>query len=303
MGPTERYYQVLDSWRTAAEKILASARASLDDNDRVNINPMSLIAYSGAGISVAQLKSLAGIHGNVSKWDDELFEIPIKSNFREGLSLVEYFMSIVKPRRNRLRSRGRKTDALGLLTRKLVQVCRHVAITEHDCGTNEGLRTGVECEGTVCELGLAKAIVGRVSLRCILTPLTGQTIVEKNELVTPEIARRIEAIGLKEIVVRSPLTCQTEHGVCQCCYGWDLSTTALVDIGTRVGMLAAQAISESTLQIPDRLLKKQVCFGKFYTIRYFLKSSWSHTFFEFENCKKRIWSKHRDELQCHGGDL
>ena len=147
MGPNERYNQVLDVWRIATDRITQSTLASLDNAESANLNPLFLMTRSGAGISTAQIQSFSGLHGNVSKSNDALFEVPIKSSFREGLSLVEYFMSIIMHRRKRLESMKTRRR-WGFLARKLVQACHNVVITEHDCGTTEGIKVGAECKGT-----------------------------------------------------------------------------------------------------------------------------------------------------------
>jgi len=247
MARQDRDNSVFDVWQIARVSITRLTLASLDNDESAYINPLSLMMRSGAGISTAQILRFAGMYGSASSYGSK-FEIPIKSNFREGLSLVEYFMSIIQPRKNRLESL-KSSRSWRFLARKLVQACRHLVITEHDCGTSEGIKAGAAFQGTRYQIRTAEAIVGRVSLKSILDPMTGETIVQKNELVTPEIALRIEAIGLEEIVVRSPLTCQTEQGVCRCCYGWDLLTASLVDVGVRVGMIAAHSLCKSPFNI------------------------------------------------------
>lgn len=257
IGPSERQRCVTDAWQTAFDAIKASACASLENDDRATINPLLLMGKSRAGVRVAQVNHLVGMLGSVPKTSGELYEIPIKSNFVEGLSIAEFFMNSVGSRRT-LSKGWQKKRRSRLLTRKLVEACRHVAITEYDCGTTEGIKAGAEDNGPFNQIGLAKAIVGRVSLRCILHPLTDETVVQKNEPVTADTVRRIEAIGLEQIVIRSPLTCQSEQGVCQLCYGMDISTASLVDLGVRVGVIAAQSIGEASSNVPD-LYHRTLC--------------------------------------------
>jgi len=209
------------------------------------------MAQSGARGGVEQIRQLAGMRGLMAKPTGEIIETPIKANFREGLSVLEYFSSTHGARKG-LADTALKTADSGYLTRKLADVAQNVVVTMHDCGTTQGITKGVIYRGEKVEVRLADAVKGRVSRQNIVNPVTDEVIVRENELITPDVARRIEDLGLEKIQVRSPMTCDADLGVCRLCYGMDLSTGTLVEEGMAVGIIAAQSIGEPGTQLTMR---------------------------------------------------
>ncbi len=250
----ERYNKVLDIWTHAREEITKSMMEQLKEDIRESgayVNPIYLMANSGARGGVGQIQQLAGMRGLMAKPSGEIIETPIKSNFREGLSVLEYFSSTHGARKG-LADTALKTADSGYLTRKLADVCQNMVITMHDCKTTKGLTRGVVYRGEKVEVGLADAIRGRVSRTNIVNLITEEPIVKEGELITVEKARKIEEMGLERIQVRSPMTCECTLGLCQLCYGMDLSMGDLVELGMAVGIIAAQSIGEPGTQLTMR---------------------------------------------------
>ena len=250
----ERYASVLDIWTKARDEITESMMDQLKHDVRDEgryVNPVFLMANSGARGGVGQMQQLAGMRGLMAKPSGEIIETPIKSNFREGLSVLEFFSSTHGARKG-LADTALKTADSGYLTRKLADICQNMVITTHDCGTTKGLTRGIVYRGEKVEVGLADAIRGRVSRTNIVNPITDEVIVREDELITVEKARKIEEMGLERIQVRSPMTCDAPLGMCQLCYGMDLSTGDLVEQGLAAGIIAAQSIGEPGTQLTMR---------------------------------------------------
>ncbi len=250
----ERYNQVLDTWTHTRESITGEMMDAMKSDDRGGfgyVNPVYLMAHSGARGGVEQIRQLAGMRGLMAKPTGEIIETPIKANFREGLSVLEYFSSTHGARKG-LADTALKTADSGYLTRKLADVAQNVVVTLDDCGTTQGVTKGVIYRGEKVEVRLADAVNGRVSRQNIVNPITDEVIVRENELITPDIARRIEELGLEKIQVRSPMTCDAPLGVCRLCYGMDLSTGTMVEEGMAVGIIAAQSIGEPGTQLTMR---------------------------------------------------
>ena len=253
----ERYNQVLDAWTHAREEITKEMMAELEKDtasDRRRsgyVNPIFLMAHSGARGGVEQIRQLAGMRGLMAKPSGKIIETPIKANFREGLTVLEYFSSTHGARKG-LADTALKTADSGYLTRKLADVAQNVVVTMHDCGTTQGITKTVIYRGEKVEVSLADSIRGRVSRANIVNPITENVIVHEDELITPKMARQIEELGLEKIQVRSPLTCEAPLGVCRLCYGMDLSTGSLVEEGMAVGIIAAQSIGEPGTQLTMR---------------------------------------------------
>ncbi len=250
----ERYNQVLDTWTHARELITQSMMHELEHDYRDNghyVNPLFLMANSGARGGVEQMRQLAGMRGLMAKPSGEIIETPIKANFREGLTVLEYFSSTHGARKG-LADTALKTADSGYLTRKLADICQNMVITTYDCGTTKGITRGVVYRGEKVEVSLADAIRGRVSRTNIVNPITDEVIVKEDDLVTIDVARKIEDLGLEKIQVRSPMTCEAQLGMCRLCYGMDLSTGNLVEEGLAVGIIAAQSIGEPGTQLTMR---------------------------------------------------
>ena len=249
----ERYNQVLDAWTHAREEITKQMMLELENDTRESwyVNPIFLMANSGARGGVEQIRQLAGMRGLMAKPSGKIIETPIKANFREGLSVLEYFSSTHGARKG-LADTALKTADSGYLTRKLADVAQNVVVTTVDCGTTQGITKGVIYRGEKVEVGLVDSIRGRVSRANIVNPITDEVIVRENELITVDIAQKIEALGLEKIQIRSPMTCEAELGVCRKCYGMDLSTSREVEEGLAVGIIAAQSIGEPGTQLTMR---------------------------------------------------
>ena len=254
----ERYNQVLDTWTHAREQITKEMMAELEqDTDARDarrsgyVNPIYLMAHSGARGGVEQIRQLAGMRGLMAKPSGKIIETPIKANFREGLTVLEYFSSTHGARKG-LADTALKTADSGYLTRKLADVAQNVVVTMHDCGTTQGIEKTVIYRGEKVEVNLADSIRGRVSRTNIANPITNEVVVQEDELITPKAARQVEALGLEKIQVRSALTCEAPLGVCRLCYGMDLSTGSLVEEGMAVGIIAAQSIGEPGTQLTMR---------------------------------------------------
>jgi DNA-directed RNA polymerase subunit beta' len=249
----ERYNRVIDLWTHARDEITKQMMHELANDVREGksyLNPIFLMAHSGARGGVEQIRQLAGMRGLMAKPSGQIIETPIKANFREGLSVLEYFSSTHGARKG-LADTALKTADSGYLTRKLADVAQNVVITTHDCGTTQGITKGVVYKGEEIERLLSEGIRGRVS-RNNITTITGEVIVRENEMITWDSARKIESLGVDKILVRSPMTCQAPLGVCRLCYGMDLATGALVEEGMAVGIIAAQSIGEPGTQLTMR---------------------------------------------------
>jgi len=249
----ERYNQVLDAWTHAREQITAEMMAGLESDYRTDgyVNPIFLMAHSGARGGVEQMRQLGGMRGLMAKPSGKIIETPIKANFREGLTVLEYFSSTHGARKG-LADTALKTADSGYLTRKLADVAQNVVVTMDDCGTTQGITKGIIYRGEKVEVSLADSIRGRVSRANIVNPITDDVIVAENELITTDVASKVEQLGLEKIQVRSPLTCDAPLGVCRRCYGMDLSTGSMVEEGMAVGIIGAQSIGEPGTQLTMR---------------------------------------------------
>ena len=250
----ERYNRVIDLWTDAREKITKQMMHDLRHDVRGGVpylNPIFLMAHSGARGGVEQIRQLAGMRGLMAKPSGQIIETPIKANFREGLSVLEYFSSTHGARKG-LADTALKTADSGYLTRKLADVAQNVVVTMLDCGTTRGITKGAIYKGEEIERPLSESIRGRVSRHAIVDTKTDDEIVGENEMISWDQARRIESLGIDKVVVRSPMTCEAPLGVCRLCYGMDLATGALVEEGMAVGIIAAQSIGEPGTQLTMR---------------------------------------------------
>ena len=254
----ERKAKVTDIWSTATERIADSLYKTIEqnispDNDKpTDINPIYMMADSKARGSRTQIRQLAGMRGLMAKPSGEIIETPITASFREGLSVLEYFISSHGARKG-LADTALKTADAGYMTRKLVDVAQDVIITRQDCGTLSGITVEAVVEGNDVKLPLAKRIIGRTSLNTIYNPKNpSEVIVNANEEIDEAKAKAIEKAGIESVTIRSGLTCNCSHGMCAKCYGRDLSTGKTVEIGTAVGIIAAQSIGEPGTQLTMR---------------------------------------------------
>jgi len=251
----ERYNQVIDAWTHArvsvTNEMMNGLKEDTTEDGSPYLNPIYVMSDSGARGSVDQIQQLAGMRALIAKPSGEIIETPIKSNFREGLTVLEYFSSTHGARKG-LADTALKTANSGYLTRKLIDVAQNVIITDRDCGTLQGITKSTVSSGEQTDVPLSQLIIGRTARDNIRNPIADEMIVRENEVITPEAASKIEALGLDAIRVRSPLTCDCPYGVCAKCYGWDMSTGRLVEEGLAVGIVAAQSIGEPGTQLTLR---------------------------------------------------
>jgi DNA-directed RNA polymerase subunit beta' len=251
----ERYNQVIDAWTNArvavTNEMMRGLKEDTGDDGLPYLNPIYIMSASGARGSVDQIQQLAGMRALMAKPSGEIIETPIKSNFREGLTILEYFSSTHGARKG-LADTALKTANSGYLTRKLIDVSQNVIITERDCGTLQGITKSTISRGEQVDIPLTQLIIGRTARDNIRNPITDEMIVHENEVITPEAAAKIESMGVDAIRVRSPLTCDSAFGICAKCYGWDMSTGTLVEEGLPVGIIAAQSIGEPGTQLTLR---------------------------------------------------
>ncbi|MEI8350330.1 MAG: DNA-directed RNA polymerase subunit beta' [Candidatus Omnitrophota bacterium] len=242
----ERYNKAIDVWTRTTERVADYVFKSMD-----KFNPVFMMADSGARGSRPQMRQLAGMRGLMAKPSGEIIETPITSNFREGLTVLEYFISTHGARKG-LADTALKTADAGYLTRRLVDVAQEVIVVEEDCGTVNGITVSEIVEGDEVVVALRERIVGRVALDSIVDVVSDETIVKAGEEITEEKAGKIERLGLEKIRIRSVLTCETERGTCVKCYGRNLASGKLVEIGEAVGVIAAQSIGEPGTQLTMR---------------------------------------------------
>ena len=255
----EKFNKVVDVWTACTDKIAAKmmeeiAVPSSDakyTNSQERLNSIHMMAVSGARGSAAQIKQLAGMRGLMTKPSGEIIETPIKSNFKEGLTVREYFNSTHGARKG-LADTALKTANSGYLTRRLVDVAQDCIIVENDCETNEGIEVKSIIEGGEIIISLADQILGRTVAVDTFHPVSGDILVQGSQLIDEEKLDKIESSGLDLIKIRSVLTCKTKNGICANCYGRDLSTGTLVSLGEAVGVIAAQSIGEPGTQLTMR---------------------------------------------------
>ncbi len=242
----ERYNKIIDIWTHVTEDVSTLVFRNLD-----SFNPVFMMADSGARGSRQQIRQLAGMRGLMAKPSGEIIETPITANFREGLTVLEYFISTHGARKG-LADTALKTADSGYLTRRLVDVAQDVIIRELDCGTMNGITVTAIIEGDEVVVPLSERIIGRVALDNIVDIITDTLIVKSAEIITKEHAAQIEQTGMEKIRIRSVLTCESDQGVCANCYGRNLSTGKIVEVGEAVGVIAAQSIGEPGTQLTMR---------------------------------------------------
>jgi DNA-directed RNA polymerase subunit beta' len=258
----ERYNKVVDIWAQVSEQIAEEMMSEISTEELVNdetgekrrspsFNPIYIMADSGARGSAQQIRQLAGMRGLMAKPSGEIIETPITTNFREGLSVLQYFISTHGARKG-LADTALKTANSGYLTRRLVDVAQDCIIAEYDCGTMDGIELGALVEGGEIIEKLGDRILGRAAVEDIFDPYTGEVLVQSNEEITEDKVRIIEDAGIDHIKIRSVLTCETRRGICVLCYGRDLARGHIVNIGEAVGVIAAQSIGEPGTQLTMR---------------------------------------------------
>ncbi|MGE5509235.1 MAG: DNA-directed RNA polymerase subunit beta' [Chitinophagales bacterium] len=245
----ERYRRICDIWTQCKEDVTAAMLNNLKENNP--LNSVYMMAISGARGNVSQLSQLAGMRGLMADPSGRIIEIPIKANFREGLTVLEYFTSTHGTRKGLADTALRTADS-GYLTRRLVDVSQDVIVREEDCGTTEGIVVEAIKEGAEVIEPLRDRLVGRYPAEDVVDPGTGEVIVGRNEEITEAMAGAIERAGIEKVNIRSVLTCRSRYGVCIKCYGRNLATGRTVEVGEAVGIIAAQSIGEPGTQLTMR---------------------------------------------------
>ena len=257
----ERYNKVVDIWGRAGDKIAKAMMDNLSvqkvidrEGKEVNqesFNSIYMMADSGARGSAAQIKQLSGMRGLMAKPDGSIIETPITANFREGLTVLQYFIATHGARKG-LADTALKTANSGYLTRRLVDVTQDLVVVEDDCGTEEGFNMKAVVQGGDIVEALRDRILGRVTASDVIDPNTGSTLIEAGTLLDEKLVDLIDESGVDEVKVRTPITCQTRYGLCAKCYGRDLARGKLVNAGEAVGVIAAQSIGEPGTQLTMR---------------------------------------------------
>ena len=242
----ERYERVIETWNKAKDDIQKALIRTLGSR-----NPIFMMSDSGARGNISNFTQLAGMRGLMAAPNGKIMELPVTSNFREGLTVMEMFLSTHGARKG-MTDTALKTADSGYLTRRLVDVAQDVIIRETDCGSDRGLTITAIKEGNEVIETLEERMLGRYAQRSVKHPETGEVLVARNEIITEDIARKIIEAGIEEITIRSAFTCDTKHGVCKYCYGRNLATGSEVEVGEAVGTIAAQSIGEPGTQLTMR---------------------------------------------------
>jgi len=246
----ERYNQVVQVWTKTNDDLTNITMKTLE-SDRDGFNSIYMMANSGARGSRNQIRQLAGMRGLMAKPSGDIIELPIRSNFKEGLSVIEFFISTNGARKG-LADTALKTAEAGYLTRRLVDIAQDMVVNEDDCGTINGISYSSIKQGEEIVEALKDRVIGRFTLERVKHPITGELIVDVNEEITEDIAAAIDAAGVETIRIRTVLTCEAKYGVCRKCYGRNLATNRAVDIGEAVGTIAAQSIGQPGTQLTMR---------------------------------------------------
>ena len=246
----ERYNRVVEVWSKTNED-LTNIMMKTMEGDKDGFNTIFMMANSGARGSRNQIRQLAGMRGLMAKPNGDIIELPIRSNFKEGLTVIEFFISTNGARKG-LSDTALKTADAGYLTRRLVDIAQDVVVNDEDCGTINGIEYTAVKEGDEIIESLASRITGRYTLERVVHPITKDIIIDVNEFITDEKATEIEAAGVESVKLRTVLTCESKHGVCVKCYGRNLAHNKIIEIGEAVGIIAAQSIGQPGTQLTMR---------------------------------------------------
>ena len=245
----ERFQKVIDTWNGTSEELKDEVVKHFRSNNP--LNSVYMMAFSGARGNISQVRQLVGMRGLMANPQGEIIDLPIKTNFREGLTVTEYIISSYGARKGLVDTALRTADS-GYLTRRLVDVSQDVIIREIDCGTERSIVVRPMMDGDRTLIPLKDRLLGRVAAEDIINPETGEVIIERNQAISAELTQVVGKTSLIELAVRSPLTCEAARSVCQHCYGWSLAHAHMVDIGEAVGIIAAQSIGEPGTQLTMR---------------------------------------------------
>ncbi|MCS7031520.1 MAG: DNA-directed RNA polymerase subunit beta' [Gloeomargarita sp. SKYG116] len=244
----EQFQKVIDTWNATTETLKDDMMRHFEETDP--LNSVYMMATSGARGNVSQVRQLVGMRGLMADPNGEIIEQPIKANFREGLTVTDYIISSYGARKGLVDTALRTADS-GYLTRRLVDVAQDLIIREVDCGTERGIWLRALEVGEK-QIPLQERLLGRVAARDVVHPQTGEVLVARNQDINAELAAAIVKAGITEVMVRSPLTCEASHSICQKCYGWSLAHGRMVDLGEAIGIIAAQSIGEPGTQLTMR---------------------------------------------------
>jgi DNA-directed RNA polymerase subunit beta' len=245
----ERFQKVIDTWNLTNENLKDEVVRNFKNSNP--LNSVYMMAFSGARGNISQVRQLVGMRGLMADPQGQIIDQPIKTNFREGLTVTEYIISSYGARKGLVDTALRTADS-GYLTRRLVDVSQDVIIRETDCGTSRGVKLKAMRDGDRTLIKLADRLFGRVTAEDVVDPQTGEVILERNQEISDELAKKVVKAGVEEVTVRSALTCESTRSVCQTCYGWSLAHGKSVDIGEAVGIIAAQSIGEPGTQLTMR---------------------------------------------------
>ncbi|MBD0343495.1 MAG: DNA-directed RNA polymerase subunit beta' [Coleofasciculus sp. Co-bin14] len=245
----ERFQKVIDTWNNTSEALKDEVVRNFKATDP--LNSVYMMAFSGARGNLSQVRQLVGMRGLMANPQGEIIDLPIKTNFREGLTVTEYIISSYGARKGLVDTALRTADS-GYLTRRLVDVAQDVIVREVDCGTNRGITVRAMTDGDRVLIPLEDRLFGRVLAKDVVHPTTGEVIATRNQDISDELSKAIDKSGVQDVFVRSPLTCESSRSVCQHCYGWSLAHGHMVDLGEAVGIIAAQSIGEPGTQLTMR---------------------------------------------------
>src|SRR4028118_2308550 len=245
----ERFQKVIDTWNSTSEALKDEVVRNFEATDP--LNSVYMMSSSGARGNISQVRQLVGMRGLMADPQGEIIDLPIKTNFREGLTVTEYIISSYGARKGLVDTALRTADS-GYLTRRLVDVAQDVIVREVDCGTNRGVTVKAMTDGDRVLIPLEDRLLGRVMAKDVVHPKTGEVIAERNQDISDDLAKIIGKSGVPDVFVRSPLTCEAARSVCQHCYGWSLAHGHMVDLGEAVGIIGAQSIGEPGTQLTMR---------------------------------------------------
>ncbi|BAZ79914.1 DNA-directed RNA polymerase subunit beta' [Sphaerospermopsis kisseleviana CS-549] len=245
----ERFQKVIDTWNGTSESLKDEVVTYFKKTNP--LNSVYMMAFSGARGNISQVRQLVGMRGLMADPQGEIIDLPIKTNFREGLTVTEYIISSYGARKGLVDTALRTADS-GYLTRRLVDVSQDVIIREFDCGTTRGIPLRDMTDGAKVLIPIGTRLMGRVVAQDVVHPTTGEMLAPRNTPISDDLAAEIQKAGVKEVIVRSPLTCEAARSVCQHCYGWSLAHAKMVDLGEAVGIIAAQSIGEPGTQLTMR---------------------------------------------------
>ena len=245
----ERFQKVIDTWNETSEELKDEVVRNFKENNP--LNSVYMMAFSGARGNISQVRQLVGMRGLMANPQGEIIDLPIKTNFREGLTVTEYIISSYGARKGLVDTALRTADS-GYLTRRLVDVSQDVIIREIDCGTDRCIPLSAMTDGDRVLISLENKLLGRVLAEDAIHPKTGEVVMPRNKPMDADMAKAVDDAGIKEVKVRSALTCEAARSVCQHCYGWSLAHSHMVDLGEAVGIIAAQSIGEPGTQLTMR---------------------------------------------------